>query len=240
MQKYSFAIPQIAKQFLVRDNYLYVLTSSCSVSVYDLATKLLVADKSFPYRQGLMAANMFLGDGTQMYVKYVNQAYDGQSGRYYYVNYFFEVDLSHGIPQGSRLLDIAAMNPDSNDSENYWAINMSPDAKYVTCNRYGDVYDLQSRAINRVGSSGSPSNVQYSCAEKYLMGFQLTGSSPMPGDLRVFALPSFKYVGTYNNHNLMGLANVYNWGDFIDGDSLVSYQWSATLKFCVAFKRIGT
>lgn len=229
--KYSIPLGSNTTDYKLRGNYLYVLSTYPTIQTYDITSQSMIDEFHFyypnssgpVYNSGLLTSS----SGNIIYVKNNMSVYNSQSGSYVYKNYLLKMNLSNNHPVDTSMVNIAALSADSMNSGtaglNY--INMSNDGKYLVCNRYGDVYSFSDQITHKLQSSINPSpNVSFSADGNYMMVRSVTFSGLTNIPMEIYALSSFSKIATQPSLNPSVINNLSVGNDFLDNDTLVSYN----------------
>ncbi len=220
--KYSISVPSGAKDFKIKNNFLYVLTQNNSIRTYDLSTQSFIKEKYFNVGSGNYC-NLLAGTlGNAVYLKYLTQYYNNQIGNYVYKNIVLSNNLVNNLPADSVVLNIAALNLDTltYNSNSYSYIQLSPDGKYLTCNVGGDIYSFADHTTHSAKSANNITPlIVYSNDGKYLLGKPSSFSGISFDLMDIYSLPGFNLVTSLRSQNS---GTVVFAGDFMDNDTLVS------------------
>lgn len=218
--KYTMTIYPGMREFFVKDDRLYTLSYGYTIKTYDLNTKMVLLEKTIPYKGGKQAVNMFYAEGTnRIYLKYYTQYLHSQSGYYVNRNYLYYMNMVNGLPGDSGYVSIPELNKDTLTYADYGRIMVSPCGKYVTCNRDGDVYAIPENQIYSVRSGVIPDPVTtFSKDWKHVLTRSNAGNY---WNMVPYALPGFLKGTALKSPNVM-TPNRTSEIDFYDNDSLIS------------------
>ena len=237
IQKYSINVPSgyYVIDFKVKNGFLYLLNSSNTITTYDLSNQNIVNQLTIPSSTTIYNPDIFTGSQSNLlFIKYNTQYqfYQTSTGVYtsYYKNSVVTYNLINGMPTSGTMLNIAALNGDTTNSNNTSSANyiqVSPDGKYITCNQNGDVYEMSNNSTHNIRSVNNFNPLPvYSNDGKYILGKNVFNSSIIsPNLMDVFSLPAFNAVTSLKTQN-SGFPLIAD--DFLDSDTLVSYNVAQT------------
>lgn len=225
--------------FKVKDNYMYVLYMSsyntAKIRTYDLSTQLMIGEKTvYTFaNNGPYGCNLYIGSQTnKILFKYYEQIYN-PLGFYVTKSLCVKYNIVNYVAADSVVISPPLLNQDSiSGNNNFYNIQASPDGKYITCNDKGDILSLVDNSIHNV-QSGSNFNPQivYSKTGNYLMGKPNNSGVISSNLIDVFSLPGFNLVTSIKSLNptLSQSSSSLFKDDFLDNDSLVSYNLKHTI-----------